>query len=142
MKEMNFLRAEANYRLGNLQTAADIINAQGRVDIGGLDPVTVAGTGSLPTCIPRTFDTGACGDLWDALMYEKRIETFGTEPMIPWADARGWGLMTEEGTICQLAPPGRELEVIGMTYYTFGGNAIGSVGRAPAMSGAKCSDQS
>ena len=55
---------------------------------------------------------GSCGDLMDALMYEKRIETHGVEAIIPFADWRGWGMMPQ-GTICQFAPPGRELELIG-----------------------------
>jgi hypothetical protein len=138
VQEMQFLKAEAYMRLGQPELAVPIINAQGRVSRGQLAPATVDGAGTLPTCVPRKAD-GSCGDLWDVLMYEKRLETALLEALVPFADYRGWGLMPV-GTICQLAPPGRELELIGVPYYSFGGNAPGSVGAPPATSGATCTD--
>lgn len=139
VKEMEFLRAEALLRAGDAAGAADIINAQGRVDIGELPPATAAGSGTLPSCVPRKLfaTTPECGDIWDVLMYEKRVETHGVEAIIPFADWRGWGMMPE-GTICQLAPPGRELELIGVPYYTFGGEWPGSVGRPNRENGTGC----
>jgi hypothetical protein len=141
VKEMNFLRAEALLRDGLADEAAAMINAQGRVDIGELPPATATGSGTLPSCVPRKLyaTTPTCGDLWDVLMYEKRIETHGVEAIIAFADWRGWGMMPQ-GTICQFAPPGRELELIGVPYYTFGGEWAGSVGNPARANGATCGE--
>ena len=141
VKEMEFLRAEALLRDGDADGAADIINEQGRVDVGELPPATAAGSGTLPACVPRkllaTVET--CGSIWDVLMYEKRMETHGEEPIVPFADWRGWGMMPA-GTICQFAPPYRELELFGVEYYTFGGNWPGSVGQPARANGATCGE--
>lgn len=144
-EEMAFLRAEAHLRLGNPQMAADLINAQGRVSDGKLPPLTVLGPPQstpeeIRTCVPKRKD-GTCGDLFDALKYEKRLELYGLEVLIPFADARGWGLLVP-GSICMLAIPNRETDAIGRAdlNYTFGGNSPGSVGQGPAASGATCTD--
>ena len=141
VKEMNFLRAEALLRDGMAAEAATLINAQGRQSIGQLPAATAAGSGTLPACVPRKLyaTTPTCGDIWDVLMYEKRIETHGVEAIIPFADWRGWGMMPA-GTICQFAPPGRELELIGVPYYTFGGTWAGSVGQPARDNGATCGE--
>ena len=156
VKEMNFLRAEALLRAGDPDGAVALINAQGRTNAttgGALPAATVDGAPGTPqSCVPKKLmhfgtivtDTegepvidpatnrpkreGVCGDLWDVLMYEKRMETHGTEAIIPFADWRGWGMMPF-GTICHFAPPGRELELIGVPYYSFGGEWAGSVGQ-------------
>jgi hypothetical protein len=125
--EMDLLLAEAEYNLGNLAAAATLIN-KSRVANGELPPVTAAGVpASTPTagCVPRRWD-GACGTLFDALMYEKRIETYGTA--ISYFDLRGWGCLLE-GTPLELPPPGRQLELLGVPQYTFGG--VGMPGGAP-----------
>jgi hypothetical protein len=144
-KEMEFLKAEAYIRLGQPALAVAIINAQGRVTNGKLPALTVNGppqstAEELRTCVPKRKD-GTCGDLFDALRYEKRLELYGLEALIPWADARGWGLMVN-GSICMLAIPNRETDAIGRAdmNYTFGGNTPGSVGLGPAASGATCTD--
>jgi hypothetical protein len=121
--EVQLLKAEAEFRLGHFQEAADLINFT-RVENGELPPVTTAGT-SGPSCVPRLWN-GACGDLWDALIYEKRIETYGTA--ISFFDLRGWGCLLE-GTLTQLPPPGRQLDLQDRVIYTFGGNP-GQVGSA------------
>jgi hypothetical protein len=124
LAEVQLLKAEAEFRLGHFQEAADLINLT-RVENGELPPVTTAGT-SGPSCVPRLWN-GECGDLWDALMYEKRIETYGTG--ISFFDLRGWGCLLE-GTLTQLPPPGRQLDLQDRVIYTFGGNP-GQVGSAP-----------
>lgn len=124
--EMNFLRAEALIRLGREAEAVPIINKT-RVDDGKLPPITVAGPPAGASCVPRK-DSGACGDLWDAFMYEKRMATFATEAIIPFADARGWGKLLP-GTVLEFPVHGRELETLGLPIYTFGGDQPSS---APA----------
>jgi hypothetical protein len=66
-------------------------------------------------------ESGQCGDLWDALMYEKRLVTFGYDAMTAYGDMRGWGCLAP-GTMTHLPVPAFELNLIGREIYTFGGN--------------------
>lgn len=125
MDEMKFIRAEALWRLGRSAEAAALINPT-RV-AAGLKPVDANGPPAGRDCVPRK-DSGACGDLFDAIQYEKRIELYPTEGDIPWFDARGWGKLVP-GTPVHNPVSGRELISLGLPYYTFGG--IGSPGTAP-----------
>jgi hypothetical protein len=120
--EMDLLKAEALFRLNRPDEAAALIN-KSRVANGGLPPVT--GSGGVPqanSCVPRVYQEGSangrCGNLFEALMYEKRIETYGTA--ISFFDLRGWGCLLE-GTLIELPPPGRQLDLLGKPIYTFGG---------------------
>ena len=122
--EMDLLLAEAEYRLGNRAVAAALVN-RSRVTNGELPPVTADGVPTSTGCVPRRYD-GTCGDLWDALVYEKRIETYGTA--ISFFDLRGWGCLLE-GTLTELPPPGRQLQIIGKPVYSYGG--VGAPGSAP-----------
>lgn len=117
--EMKLLRAEALVRLGRNAEAAPLIN-ETRVAKGMLPPVTAEGVPQAADCVPRK-DNGACGDLFDAMMYEKNLETFGIVGGRPWWDRRGWGELAP-GTMTQLPVPGRELESLRMTVYSFGGS--------------------
>jgi hypothetical protein len=123
--EMDLLLAEAEIRLGNPAAAVTLINKT-RVANGELPEVTVAGVPSAPDCVPKRYD-GSCGDLMDALMYEKRLETYGTA--ISYFDLRGWGCLLA-GTPTDLPPPGRQLDLLGKPLYTYGGSP-GQPGSAP-----------
>jgi hypothetical protein len=121
--EMRLLKAEALIRLGRAAEAVPLINVT-RVANGKLPPVTLAGppqstAGERASCVPRR-DNGSCGDLMDALIHESRFENFGVEATIAWANARGWGKLLS-GTPFHLPIPGRELQTLGLAYYTFGG---------------------
>lgn len=123
MEEQKFIRAEALYRLGRLTEAAALINPT-RI-AANLKPVDANGPPAGRDCVPRK-DNGTCGDLFDAIQYEKRIEMFpGMEADMWWYDARGWGKMIP-GTPYHLPISGRELIQLKIPYYTFGG--IGSPG--------------
>jgi hypothetical protein len=122
--ELDLLKAEGLLRTGDAAGAVTLIN-KSRVANGSLPPATVNGV-SGNDCVPKT-DAGACGSLMDVLVYEKRIETAGTDEMA-FYDARGFGLLTK-GTWLQLPIPGRELSVLGLANYTFGG--IGGPSSAP-----------
>lgn len=115
--EMQLLKAEALIRLGSATAAIPIINAS-RLN-GGLPAVDINGPPNTPGCVPRQLD-GDCGSLWDALRWEKRIETIGIEGDIAFFDARGWQTLVV-GTPLQFPVPGRELETMGQPGYTFGG---------------------
>jgi hypothetical protein len=125
--EMDLIKAEALIRLGRAPEAVALINNT-RVANGELPQVTVDGPPLGDECVPRKVGSGACGSLWDAMMYEKNLEMTGIEGAVSWWDARGWGTL-QENTPIHLPIPGRELENLGLTVYTFGGNAGG--GAAP-----------
>jgi len=119
-KELDFLEAEADYRLGDKAAAMRTVNNY-RTDKGRLPPFTdvngVAPGGSR--CVPQNPD-GSCGDLWEALKYEKRIELYAYGMAVEYMDDRGWGDLVQ-WTWQQLPIPGAELDILNMDVYTFGG---------------------
>lgn len=119
-KELDFIAAEANYRLGNMAAAMETVNKY-RTMNGQLPPFTDP-SGPAPggdRCVPKMND-GSCGDLWEALKYEKRIEVFHYGMATEYMDDRGWGdMVTNSWT--QLPVPGSELELLLLEIYTFGG---------------------
>ncbi len=122
MDEMKFIRAEALFRVGRGTEAAAILNAT-RV-AAGLRAADANGPPAGRDCVPRK-DDGTCGDLFDAIQYEKRIELYPLEGDIPWWDQRGWGKLIP-GTPIHIPVSGRELVTLGLPYYTFGGGGVGS----------------
>lgn len=119
MSEMRLLKAEGLYRTGNLAGAAALINVT-RVGNGGLPPVTAAGVpGDASSCVPQ-LPSGACGSLFDALKYEKRVENVHTHLGTWFFDSRGWGDLPT-GTPIMFPVPARELALLGLTPYTYGG---------------------
>ncbi|HEY9514847.1 MAG TPA: RagB/SusD family nutrient uptake outer membrane protein [Gemmatimonadaceae bacterium] len=116
--EMDLLKAEALIRLGRAAEAVPLINKT-RVANGGLPPVTVDGPPDEQGCVPRKAN-GACGSLWDALRYEKRIEGLGVSGVVAFFDARGWQTLPANSFV-QLPVPGRELGTLRLPLYTFGG---------------------
>ncbi len=131
--EMNLLKAEALIRLGRAAEAVPLINLT-RVANGQLPPVTVDGPPDEPGCVPRKL-SGACGSLWDALRYEKRIEGLGIDGVTAYLDARGWQTLPEN-TVIHLPIPGRELGVLQRPIYSYGGP--GGQGSAPAPDAERC----
>jgi hypothetical protein len=118
--EMQFLIAEGLYRTGDQAGAMAIVNAS-RAN-GGLDPFAAPGD-AAPNCTPRMqFNPSQCGDLLEALKYEKRIDLFHYGPATEFFDDRGWGNLVP-GTPLEMPVPGGELEIILEEIYTFGGSA-------------------
>lgn len=132
--EIDLLRAEAYLWLGQPQLAIPLINKT-RVAKGGLLPVTLDGAPQGPNgrCTPRKV-TGECGSLWDALRYEKGIETMGTEGYISWWDRRGWQNLVE-GTEVHWPMPLADQELLTIPVYSAGG---GQPGSAPAPNLNRC----
>jgi hypothetical protein len=142
--ENRLYRAEAMLRLNRLDEAAALINvtrtrnqryktATGTAatvyatSVGNLPPVTAAGVPEVNgQCVPRKA-SGECGDLWDALMYERAIELHGIDPTRAWMDRRGFGQL-QPGTWVQLPVSARYLTTLGVQRYTFGG--VGGPGAA------------
>jgi len=104
---------------------------------GGLPAVlalrTSAATGVAPTCVPKvpTGPTGplVCGDLFEALKYEKRIETAYTS-YAPWFfDSRRWDDLPKD-TPLFWAVPFAELQSRGFAVSSLYGTGTGA-GNAP-----------
>ena len=119
-KELDLLAAEANFRLGNRDAAMAIVNKY-RTTNGEL-PAFTSADGVAPggdRCVPQNPD-GSCGNLWEALKYEKRIELFHYGMGTEYFDDRGWGDLVSN-TWLQLPIPASELEILLQEVYTFGG---------------------
>lgn len=110
--ELNLIQAEGLFRAGNFAGAAALVNAS-RVTNGGLPAITAfdatsAVPGGATSCVPKVpvapFNVVACGNLWDALKYEKRIETAYTT-YAPWfLDGRGWGDLPKDTPLYWAVP--------------------------------------
>ncbi|HEY0016107.1 MAG TPA: hypothetical protein VGC13_07295 [Longimicrobium sp.] len=117
VEELNLLRAEGHLRTGNLAQAANLINLT-RVG-AGLNQTNAAGLNT--SCVPK-LPNGACGNLFEMLKWEFRLETqfqgmFGA----PWYFlARGWS-DHYRGTQLQLPVPCGVAQARGIACYTFGG---------------------
>jgi hypothetical protein len=128
--EMNLLAAEGYYRTGNLAVAASRIDIT-RVGRGGLPAVSgVVTTTTQPvpggaSCVPRVpqgpaFTTTACGTLFEALKWEKRMETAWTGFAQWFFDSRGWGDLPENSAY-EFPVPYQEMQARGKVPYSLGG---------------------
>ena len=99
--EMRLLAAEGQIRGGLFDAAAANINAT-RVTRGGLPALPngmAAATpvpGTTKNCVPRipsgpTTSPAVCGNMFEAMKWEKRMETYFTGPYMGYTDNRGWG---------------------------------------------------
>lgn len=115
--EMNLLAAEAHYHNGNRAMAAQLINLT-RTE-AGLNATDASGANS--SCVPM-LPNRQCGDLFEMLKWEKRLEVqFRGLYGAPWYfDGRGWGELYL-GTPLQFPMPAKELQGLGLQWYTFGG---------------------
>ncbi|CAN5878014.1 hypothetical protein BH11GEM2_BH11GEM2_04080 [soil metagenome] len=133
LAEMNLLEAEGQIRKGNYAAAATLINKTRQAN-GGLPAITAldATTGAPGgnACVPKvpvgpSFNTVACGNMMEALKWEKRMETAYTGFIQWYMDGRGWGDLPE-GTPTEWAPPYQDLQARGRTgtqiYSVGGGN--------------------
>jgi hypothetical protein len=125
VKEMRLLRAEAAYRMNNLAEAASLINVTRTA--AGLNATDAAGTNT--DCVPKLPDA-SCGDLFEMLKWEMRLETmYAGLHIAPWYfHGRGWGDLAE-GSFLHMPVPGREASLLNIAAYTFGGP--GAEGAAP-----------
>jgi hypothetical protein len=138
--EMDMLAAEAYIRMGQESNAWPLIDAT-RVDYGGLtsvaglsatDPVVEDSPGR---CTPHVLRDASGntdymnGTLWEAMKYEKRMETYVTSMGVSYFDDRGWGDLLP-GTATMFPVPAKELLVLLEEIYTFGGDCT-QVGSAP-----------
>jgi hypothetical protein len=135
--ELDMLQAEGLYRKKQFAAAGALVNVT-RVR-NGLPAITVFDEttpvpGSATQCIPKipvapSYKTLGCGNLWEALKYEKRIETAYTH-YSPWyLDERRWGDLPE-GTPLFWATPYQDMQARGKLLSEIYGAGPGA-GNAP-----------
>jgi len=136
--EIDMLQAEGLIRTGSFAAAAALINNT-RVGNGGLPAITAFNnTSPVPggaNCVPRvpnsTGSAVACGNMLEAMKWEKRIETAYTHFGGGYFDSRGWGDLPE-GTPTQWAPPYEDLLARGYAkdaVYSLGGGLPSSAAK-------------
>jgi hypothetical protein len=106
------------YRSGDLAGAAALVNTYRTA--AGLSETDASGTNT--SCVPK-LPNGSCGDLWEMIKWEKRMEITGTGIAGAgwWFDSRGWGDLWYESPI-QFPIPCGELQVLQMLpCNTYGG---------------------
>jgi hypothetical protein len=118
--EMDLLEAEGHIRNGDYALALPLINNTREAN-GELPPLLAAdNTTPVPggnDCVPKVpqppnFDTLACGNMEEAMKYEKRIETAYTHFAAWFLDMRRWGDLAET-TPLYWAVPYRDLQARG-----------------------------
>lgn len=138
LAELDMLQAEGHIRKGNFAAAAALINkTRTRTPTasqpGGALPAITAFDGTSPVpgganCVPKvpvgpSFTTVACGNMLEAMKWEKRIETAYSHYMNWYLDMRGWGDLPE-GTPYDWAAPYQDLQArkrTGSGIYSVGG---------------------
>jgi hypothetical protein len=138
--EIRLLAAEGYFRQGNFTEMINRINTS-RTAVGQLTaiPNTITDTvavvpGTITSCVPKVPDPnhalGAwkgykCGNVWDALKYEFRLETAYTGWGNWYFPGRGWGDLPA-GTATQWPVPYQEMDSRGRPFYGFGGGSLPS----------------
>ncbi len=129
--ELDMLQAEGLIRTGNYAGAAALINVT-RVknglpaitDFDGTSPVPGGPRGCVPQVPqPPDFTTVGCGNMMEAMKYEKRIEEAYTHFGAWFLDMRGWGDLPQD-TGTEWAVPYQDLLARGRTgtgVYSLGG---------------------
>jgi hypothetical protein len=130
--ENNMLAAEGMIRTGNFAGAAALINItrtkNGLPALTAFDNTTAVPGGA--DCVPKvpvgpSFNTIACGNMMEAMKYEKRIEEAYTHFMGWFLDERGWGDLPV-GTPLHWAVPYQDLQArlrpLSAIYSTGGSN--------------------
>jgi hypothetical protein len=148
--EIRLLAAEGYFRTGDFAQMINRINVSRRDTVGGLIagpgflpaiPNTITDTltpvpGTLTSCVPKVPDPnhalGAykgykCGNVWDALKYEYRLETAYTGYGNWYFAGRGWGDLPA-GTATQFPVPYQEMDSRQRPFYGFGGGLPSSAG--------------
>lgn len=122
--EIDMLAAEGYIRTGNLAAAAALIDKT-RIKNGlgsiGVPASATAAYSAAADCVPRvpqppSFTSTACGNILEAMKYEKRMETAFTGYLVWYADGRGWGDLVT-GTPVEWPVPYQEMQSRYTGYY-------------------------
>lgn len=146
----DMLQAEALIRTGNIPAAAALIDIyRTRAGLPALSGVITAlgqpvpgGTTANPvpggsSCVPRipvgtapTWTGSACGDIWEAMKWEFRMENTFVGYTSWYFPARRWGDLPE-GTAVHFPVPWQEMDARRHSFYVLGGvgGVDGQVGK-------------
>lgn len=133
---LDMLQAEGLIRKGQFAQAAALINLTRQKN--GLPPITAAdNTSPVPgaaNCVPRvpqppSGTTVACGNMFEAMKWEKRMEGAFVQIGAWFLDSRGWGDLPE-GTALFFAVPYQDLQSRGYSVGAIYGAGPGA-GNAP-----------
>ena len=126
LAENDMLAAEGHLRAGNVAAATPLIDkTRVRAGLLPLSGVVTTLTQPVPggaSCVPRVpqgpnFTTTACGNVFEAMKWEKRIETSFTGYAQWFLDSRGWGDLVQ-GTALHWPVPYQELYARLLPSYT------------------------
>jgi hypothetical protein len=138
--QIRLLAAEGYFRQGNFTEMINRVNVTRRSK-GIIDsiPNVIADTATqVPGgagCVPRvpdvatSFQSTKCGNVWDALKWEYRLETAFTGYGNWYFASRGWGDLPE-GTALHAPVPWQEMDSRAQAFYPLGG--VGAPGGAAA----------
>ena len=133
--ENDMLAAEGYIRTGNIAAANALINVS-RVRNGLRELTATAPNVAVPggnSCVPRVPDPAQgntvtkCGDVYEAMKYEKRMESAYAGYAVWYFDSRGWSDLPE-GTPVNWPTPTQERDARILPSYGLGG--VGRVGGA------------
>ena len=125
-EENDMLAAEGYLRTGDVAAAAALIDkSRVRAGLPALSGVVTTLTQPVPggnACVPRvpqppSFTTTACGTIFEAMKWEKRVETSFTSYAQWFVDSRGWGDLVQ-GTALHWPVPYQELYARLLPTYT------------------------
>lgn len=125
--EVDMLAAEGYIRTGNIPAAAALIDitrtAAGLPALTGAVTATGQPVPGGAQCVPQVpigTNPPACGDIFEAMKWEKRIETAFTSWGAWFFDARGWGDLPI-GTAVHWPVPSQEANARVISIYNMGG---------------------
>jgi hypothetical protein len=128
LAENTMLEAEGLIRAGNFAAAGALIDASralhGLPSIGTITSASqpiAGGNGCVPQVPqPPSFNTLACGNIMEAMKWEKRMETAYSGYMPWYQDSRGWGDLSQ-GTPLMWPVPVEEMNSRQEPAYNLGG---------------------
>lgn len=135
--EMDLLASEGYLRSGNLAAAAGKIDVTrvGRGQLPALTGVITSATQPVPgsaNCVPRVpvgaNGPTACGTIWEAMKWEKRMETAFSGYGQWYFDSRGWGDLVQN-TAIEFPVPYQELASRQKPFYSLGGGLRSSAAK-------------
>ena len=137
--QIDMLQAEGNIRASEWTNAMLLINRyRTRAGLPALVGITARGQpvpGSANGCVPRVpqgpaFTSAACGDIWEAMKWEFRMENMYVGYAAWYFPSRGWGDLPE-GTALNWPVPWQEMDTRLLPFYNLGGpgGRDGAVGK-------------
>lgn len=126
--EIDMLAAEGYLRTSNVPAATALIDVyRSRAGLPTLTGKVTSSTSIIPggnACVPRvpnaSGNAASCGTVFEAMKWEKRIETQFTGWAQWYFDSRGWGDLPE-GTALEYPVPYQEMDARLHPFYSLGG---------------------